>query len=80
MSINNNSVVGYISTQKHCSVIKITNYKECSIDFLDYIAKMAFVINTTDDENNLICVIPGDNLDEFVYHFVRNTEFCLIPA
>lgn len=78
IQLNEFPVVGRVISHKFCSTIYVTNYEKCSVNFLEFVSKLSFVVNTIDSYPDLLCVISNDNLDEFVAKLVRISSFCRI--
>lgn len=75
IQVNETPIIGKITQKKYCSTIKVTDYEQCPIEFLELVFKLSFVINTITLYPDLICVISNDNLDEFVYQLAKISSF-----
>lgn len=78
IKIDETPIIGRIIQNKYCSEIIVTNYEKLPVEFIEFMAKLAFVINSITYYPDLVCVISNDNLDEFVDKLVRVSSFCKI--
>ena len=75
ITVNNTSIIGRVIERNTCATITVTNYELCPVEFLEFVSRVSFVVNTVSKYPDLICVIPNEVLNAMVDKLARISSF-----